>query len=93
VLTSLTIAEHASVFVVDPASVPNANWLRPGIPGAGQQAFGTALLGRHKFVAIPSAVSTRSWNLIFIGTAAAGAYAIRSQEPFALDTRLHPATT
>jgi RES domain-containing protein len=90
VLTSLTIAESASVHVVDPASVPNSNWLRPGIPGAGQQAFGTRLLAQHKFIVIPSAVSTHSWNLIFIGATAVGAYAIRSQEPFALDTRLHP---
>lgn len=66
-------------------------WLRPGIPGAEQQAFGDALLARHKFVVIPSAVSTRSWNLIFVAATAAGAYAVRSQEPFALDPRLHRA--
>lgn len=93
VLTAATIGALSSVHVVDPASVPNPNWLRPGIPGAGQQAFGDALLARHDFVLIPSAVSTRSWNLIFVGMAVAGAYALRSQEPFALDTRLHPPTT
>ena len=92
VLTAVTIADPASVYVVDPASIPNPNWLRPGIPGAGQQAFGDALIARHKFVVIPSAVSTHSWNLIFVSTTAAGAYAVRSQEPFALDTRLHPPT-
>lgn len=91
VLTSVAITDPASVFVVDPASIPNPNWLRPGIPGAGQQAFGDALLARHKFVLIPSAVSTHSWNLIFVSKIAAGAYAVRSQEPFALDTRPHPA--
>lgn len=89
VLTSVIITEPSSVQIVDPASVANPNWLRPGIPGAGQQAFGDALLGRHKFIVIPSAVSAHSWNLIFAGAAAAGAYAVRSQEPFALDTRLH----
>lgn len=93
VLTAVTIAEPASVHVVDPASVPNPNWLRPGIPSAGQQAFGDGLLGRHKFIVIPSAVSTHSWNLIFVGTSAAGAYAVRLQEVFALDTRLHPPAT
>lgn len=76
-----------------PAAIPNPNWLRPGIPGAGQQAFGAELLATHSFVMIPSAVSTRSWNLIFIASAAAGAYALRSQERFALDTRLHPPGT
>lgn len=88
VLTAVTITEPSSVRVVD--SVPNPNWLRPGIPSAGQQAFGDALLAQNKFVLIPSAVSPHSWNLIFVGTIAAGAYAVRLQEPFALDTRLHP---
>lgn len=92
VLTSLTIAQPAGLHVVDPAAVPNPNWLRPGIPGAGQQAFGTGLLAQHKFIVIPSVVSTHSWNLIFVGPTAAGAYAVRSQERFALDTRLHPPT-
>ena len=90
VLTAMTIARPASVFMVEPGSVPNANWLRPGIPGAGQQAFGDELLAKHRFMAIPSAVSTHSWNLVFAAASAAGAYAVRSQERFALDTRLHP---
>ncbi|MCI0599163.1 MAG: RES domain-containing protein [Beijerinckiaceae bacterium] len=90
VLTAMTITEPSSVHVVEPSSIPNPNWLRPGIPGAGQQTFGDALLTRHKFIVIPSAVSSQSWNLIFVRMAAAGAYAVRSQEPFALDTRLHP---
>ncbi len=90
VLTAMTITATSSVHIVD--SVPNPNWLRPGIPSAGQQAFGDALLARHSFVLVPSAVSTHSWNLIFVATGAAGAYSMRSQEPFALDTRLHPPT-
>jgi RES domain-containing protein len=93
VLTAVTISEPASVHVADPDSVPNPNWLRPGIPSAGQQAFGDDLLARHKFVVIPSAVSTHSWNLIFVGANAAGAYALKLQEAFALDTRLHPSAT
>ena len=90
VLTALTVTETSRVHVVDPADVPNPNWLRPGIPGAGQRAFGDALLARHGFVLIPSVISTHSWNLIFVGAMASGAYAVRSQERFALDTRLHP---
>jgi RES domain-containing protein len=89
-LTSVTISESASVHVVEPASIPNRNWLRPGIPSAGQQAFGDDLLSQHKFVVIPSAVSTYSWNLIFVSSMATGAYALNFQERFALDTRLHP---
>jgi RES domain-containing protein len=93
VLTAVIIAAPGNVHVVGPADVPNPNWLRSGIPSAGQQAFGDAMLARHMFVVIPSAVTTHSWNLIFAGAAAAGAYAVRSQEPFALETRLHPPVT
>lgn len=93
ILTAVTINEPGSVHVVAPDSIPNPNWARPGIPSAGQQAFGDALLARHKFVLMPSAVSTHSWNLIFVAAAATGAYRLRFQEPFALDTRLHPAAS
>lgn len=89
-LTAARIADVAEVHVVKPDETPNPNWLRPGSPGAGQQAFGDELLRRHRFVAIPSAVSTHSWNLIFDPVKAAGFYKLDFQEPFALDTRLHP---
>jgi RES domain-containing protein len=90
VLTAIDITDVAGVFIVRPAAVPNANWLKPGIPSAGQQAFGDALLAKHKFVVIPSVVSTNSWNLVFVAARAAGAFTLKSQEAFALDTRLHP---
>jgi RES domain-containing protein len=91
VLTAMRIVDPASVHVVDPAALPNPNWLRPGIPGRGQQNHGNLLLSRHKFIAIPSAVSVHSWNLLFVATSATGAYDVKLQERFALDTRLHPA--
>ena len=90
VLTQATISDLSMVRVVRPEDVPNPNWLRPGIPSAGQQAFGDALLAKHPFVFIPSAVSTHSWNVIFAASGAAGAYMLQSQERFALDPRLHP---
>jgi RES domain-containing protein len=90
VLTEIEISDPAGVFVVQPTAIPNANWLKPGIPSAGQQEFGDRLLLSHQFVVIPSVVSTASWNLIFVAAKAAGAYAMKSQRPFALDTRLHP---
>jgi RES domain-containing protein len=90
VLTAATITDLSSVYVVDPASVPNPNWLRPGIPSASQQEFGDALLARHKFVLIPSVVSIHSWNIIFESAKARGSYSLTMQEAFALDTRLHP---
>jgi RES domain-containing protein len=91
VLTSYEV-DPSRIHVVDPKHVPNPNWLRPGIPSAGQQIFGDSLLAAHPFILIPSAVSSHSWNLVFDATHAAGLYAQRSQEPFALDTRLHPPT-
>jgi RES domain-containing protein len=90
VLTAMTIVEPLNVHVVESADIPNPNWLRPGIPSAGQQTFGDELLARHKFILIPSVVSAHSWNLIFAATNAADAYVLKVQEPFALDTRLHP---
>jgi RES domain-containing protein len=92
VITAARIIDVAASFVhiVERDAVPNPNWLRPGALSAGQQAFGSDLLRRHRFVAIPSAVSTHSWNLIFDPLKAAGFYSVESQEPFALDTRLHP---
>jgi RES domain-containing protein len=92
VLTAINITEPSNVHIVQPEAVPNPNWLRPGIPGAGQQAFGDKLLAQHKFLLIPSTVSTFSWNLVFVGVKAAGAYSLRLQEAFALNTRLHPAS-
>jgi len=90
VLTSLEVLDAGLVHVVEPTTVPNPNWLRPGTVSPGQQKFGDSLLEAHKFVAIPSAVSTHSWNLIFDPSVATGAYRMVGQERFALDTRLHP---
>ena len=88
VLTSLTLLAPARIHVVDPAAVPNPNWLRPGRPSTNQQQFGSGLLLKYGVFVIPSAVSARSWNLLFLAGAAGGAYSLRSQERFALDTRL-----
>ena len=90
VVTSFRIDDPTTVHIVQPAAIPNPNWFRPGFPSAGQQEFGDELLARHKFIAIPSAVSSFSWSLVFVAANAAGAYTSRLQEPFALDTRLHP---
>jgi len=90
VLTQVRIIDPRRVHVVDSADIPNTNWLRPGKPGAGQQEYGTALVNAHAFVLLPSVVSTHSWNVIFDAAKAARLYDNLKQEPFALDTRLHP---
>ena len=90
VLTAFEILSPRDVYVVRPDDAPNPHWLRPGPPSAGQQAFGDALLARHPFVVLPSAVSTHSWNLLFVAANADGGYRLQTQERFALDPRLRP---
>ena len=90
VLTAAHILDAGPVHVVKPIDVPNPHWLRPGVPSAGQQAFGDALLRDHPMVLVPSVVSAYSWSVIFDPTAASGLYGTVAQERFALDTRLHP---
>jgi len=92
VITAARITDIAEVFIVKPGTVPNPNWLRPGDPSAGQQAFGDDLLRHHRFVAIQSVIYTHCWNVIFDPSMAKGLYNMEFQEPFALDTRLHPPT-
>lgn len=90
VLTRARISDPAMVHIVRPEDVPNTDWLVPTLPGAGQQAFGDALLQKHRFVLIPSAVSRHSWNVLFVDEWAKGHYDKVEQERFALDTRLNP---
>jgi RES domain-containing protein len=90
-LTSMTVADPAEVKIVWPADVPNPGWLHAGVPSAGQQAWGAALLSAHPFVAFPSAVSKPSWNLVFRADIAAGKYVLREQVPLVIDGRLNPA--
>ena len=87
-LTAVTITTPASAHVVQPRDVPDANWLRPGVPSLDQQRWGDALLASHPFVLLPSAVSVNSWNVIFVGTRNNTNYAA-IQQPFVLDPRLH----
>jgi RES domain-containing protein len=89
-LTAFGVPDPSRVHVVHPDDIPNPHWLHPCVPGQNQQEFGDQLLARHDFVAIPSAVSARSWNLIFDPTKAGinTLYHQVLQERFALDPRL-----
>lgn len=93
VLTCFEITDPSAVHVVDVSGVPNAHWLNPGVPSAGQQAFGNDLLANHAFVLIPSVVSRHSWNIVFDPGRVARHYRKTMQEDFALDPRLHPPAT
>jgi RES domain-containing protein len=90
VLTSFQVSDPHQVHIIQPSDVPNPNWLLPGIPSAGQQQFGNDLLSKHLFLLIPSAVSNRSWNLVFDAVRANGHYTLHSQDRFGLDGRLSP---
>lgn len=91
VLSSGTLSvPWSAVHVVAPKAIPNKLWLYPSAFSAGQQAFGQRLLSAHDFVAIPSAVSRRSWNLLFDAGRAAGKYALQAQDDLDLDPRLDP---
>ena len=86
VLTVFEITDPTKIHVVNVGGIPNANWLRPGIPSAGQQQFGDSLVASHPFILLPGTVSHHSWNLVFDPGRAIGLYKTRVQEDFALDT-------
>lgn len=90
ILTRARILDPGQVHAVAPEDIPEPGWLRPGMVGAAQQAFGDALLAAHPFVLIPSVVSSHSWNVIFDPSTARGLYGDIAQEPFILDPRLRP---
>jgi RES domain-containing protein len=93
VLTKLALlkpVDLTKVRVVMPSDIPNPNWLRPGMPSAGQQAFGDSLLAGHPFILLPSVIMNHSWNLIFDPATATGLYSTEGQDDFGLDTRLNP---
>ena len=90
-LIQIEILRPKRVFKIDPTSVPNPNWLRPGTVSKAQQQFGDALLKAHAMLLIPSVVSTHSWNLLIDASAAAGLFQLKSHEAFALDPRLNSA--
>ena len=90
-LIQIEVVRPKRVFKLDPAIVPNPNWLRPGTVSKDQQLFGDALLKAHAMVLIPSLVSTHSWNLLIDIDAAKDQFKLKRSEAFALDPRLNPA--
>ena len=90
VLTGALIQDPSAIYRVDERSLPNPNWLIPGIPSAGQQKFADQLLADHPFVLVPSSVSRHSWNILINPLLAKGLYQVVIQERFGLDTRLNP---
>jgi len=48
---------------------------------------------RDAFALFPIVVSRHGWNLIFVASVARDRYALRFQEPFVLDSRIHSEAT
>jgi RES domain-containing protein len=88
VLTVFEVAAGAPVYVVRQRDVPNAAWLTPSMPSAGQREFGRQLMERNALVAVPSAVTKYDWNVVFNPERASGFVRQVDQELFSLDTRL-----
>ena len=83
----------AQVHVLDPTTIPNPAWLRPGAVSAEQQKFGDSLLAQHAVVVVPSVVSSHAWNLLVNASHPsfdAGLFKLHLSERFALDARLNP---
>ena len=87
-LIQIEVASTKRVFKLDPATVPNPHWLRPGTISKDQQLFGDALLKTHALVLIPSVVSTHSWNLLIDVDATKAQFKLKSSEAFALNPSL-----
>jgi RES domain-containing protein len=87
-LLQLAVEPGGEVRVLQPAEVPNPNWLRPGMVSFNQQKFGDHWLAHHPLLVVPSAVSSHSWNLLINVNAAADRFKLVAQERFALDPRL-----
>lgn len=88
-LTQARVLNPSRIYVVQPESIANSNWLVPGTPSRSQQQFGADLLSVYPFVLVPSSVSPHSWNLLMNPLLANGLYELVLQEPFALDGRLN----
>lgn len=87
-LVSAKIANAALVKVLLPPAVPNPAWLRPGSTSPNQGAFMLKEMESHPIVAVPSAVSPHSWNLLLDVDRTKGEIEPVSVEVFSLDTRL-----
>ncbi|NJR44060.1 RES domain-containing protein [bacterium] len=80
--------QAAGAHIVKPETVPNPNWLHPGIVSVNQQSFGRELLTAHAVVLVPSVVSRHSWNLLVNMEALKPLPKLITSERFALDVRL-----
>ncbi|WP_235575773.1 RES family NAD+ phosphorylase [Roseovarius tolerans] len=88
-LTSFTVITPERVRVIGPEEIPDARWLDPNNAVADRRAWGDQQLRAHGMIVIPSVVSRRSWNLVFLAPLPDGRISDAVQENFVLDPRLN----
>ena len=89
---NININKPAQVHVLDPTTIPNPLWLRPGAVSVEQQKFGDTLLAQHAVVVVPSVVSSHAWNLLINAShpsSGAGLFKLHLSERFGLEARLN----
>ena len=89
VLTRFEIATPERVAVIGPGDIPNPEWLDPNDQTPDKRAWGAETIARHKMIVLPSAVSRRSWNLVFQAPLSPDWFGKSEQEDFVLNPRLH----
>ncbi len=92
VVTAFEISDPGQIHIVRPQDIPNPRWLHVGETSKAMLDFGHDLLDQFPFVALPSAVTPNSWNLIFDPVShhfkAGPTWRLVHQGRFGLDTRL-----
>lgn len=88
VMTSFTLSGAAPVRVFGLDDIPELDSLDPNCSDPARRGWGDAQLAAHPVIVLPSAVSRRSWNLVFRPPLPPGWIEGAVQERFVLDPRL-----
>lgn len=89
ILTSFTVLAPDRAKVIEPADIPDPDWLDPNNAAPDRRAWGDRLLQEHGMIVIPSVVSRQSWNLLFLAPLPEGRIGEVRQIDFVLDPRLN----
>ena len=72
---------------IDRAMMP-VGWCEPGASTDDEKRFGDSELSQSPAIAVPSAVSSHSWNVLLDASGYPAVFELISSEPFELDRRL-----
>lgn len=88
VLTRFALKRPKSVRVFQAEDLPNIDWLDPNFQSAAQKDWGAEMLEEHEVIAVPSAVSRESWNLVLKAPVASADVTHIDHADYLLDPRL-----